>query len=138
MNGEFLDTNILVYAHDSTAGEKRRRAAELILSLGRERRGLLSVQVLTEFVVTVTRKVPRPLSLEDAAQLADDYSTWTVYRPEPEDIGRATRLACRYKISLWDALIIHAAAQMDAAILWSEDLNHGQIYEGVAVKNPFR
>lgn len=138
MKGEFLDTNVLVYAHDATAGEKRQIAVELVIRLGRERRGVLSVQVLTEFVVTVTRKIPEPLSLETAAQLADDFATWNVYRPEAMDIGRAARIAARYDISLWDAFIIHAAAQMDAGIVWTEDLNHGQIYDGVVVKNPFR
>jgi predicted nucleic acid-binding protein len=138
MRGEFVDTNVVVYAHDATAGEKRERAAELILNLARERRGLLSVQVLMEFVVTVTRKIPRPLSPEEAAQVVDDFSTWNVYCPAAADVGRVTRLSARYEISLWDAMIIHAAAQMDAAIVWSEDLNHGQAYEGVVVRNPFR
>jgi len=138
MRGEFLDTNVLVYAHDATAGEKRQKAAELVLSLGREQRGMLSVQVLMEFVVTVTRKIPQLLAPETAAQLADDFATWNVYVPGAEDVGRATRLAARYDISLWDALIIHAAAEMGAEVLWTEDLNHGQTYEGVVVKNPFR
>ena len=138
MKGEFLDTNVLVYAHDATAGEKRRRAAELVIRLGREQRGFLSVQVLTEFLVTVTRKIPHPLSLEAAAQLVDDFATWEVFRPCAQDVGQAARIADRYDISPWDALIIHAAAQMNAGIVWTEDLNHGQTYEGVVVKNPFR
>ena len=137
MKGEFLDTNILVYAHDNSAGEKRRRASELLLQLGKERRGFLSVQVLMEFVVTVTRKIPHPLSLESATQLVDDFATWAVFRPDAKDVGRAARIAARYNVSLWDALIIHAAAEMDSRVLWTEDLNHGQVYNGVVAENPF-
>jgi predicted nucleic acid-binding protein len=137
MSGEFLDTNILVYAHDSSAGSKRQRAAELVTSLGREQRAIVSVQVLMEFVVTVTRKIPKPISLTTAAEIVDDLATWEVYRPDARAVGEAVRMAGRYRISLWDAMIVHAAIAMEASVLWTEDLSHNQVFDGVKVKNPF-
>jgi len=136
--GEFVDTNILVYAHDSSANGKRRRAAALIARLAREQRGLLSVQVLMEFYVTVTRKLDRPLRSALAADIVTDLSTWETFAPGPSDILEAIGVARRYQISFWDALIIHAAIAQNAAVIWSEDLSHGQRYAGVTVCNPFR
>jgi predicted nucleic acid-binding protein len=138
MSGEFLDTNILVYAHDSSAGMKRQRAAELVTRLGREQRAIVSVQVLMEFVATVTRKIPKPVSLATAAEIVDDLATWEVYRPDARAVAESARLADRYRISPWDAMIVYAAIAMEASVLWTEDLSHNQVFDGVTVKNPFR
>jgi len=138
MSGEFVDTNVIVYAHDSSAGDKRERAAELVIGLGRERRGLLSVQVLLEFLAVITRKLEQPVPLSLASELVEDLATWRVHEPTAADVSAAARVAGRYGLSIWDAMIINAAASLDAAILWTEDLNEGQVYEGVVVRNPFR
>lgn len=138
MSGEFLDTNILVYAHDSSAGVKWQRAAELVTRLSREQRSVVSVQVLMEFVATVTRKIPQPISPAAAAEIVDDLATWKVYRPDARAVGESARLADRYRISPWDALIVYAAVAMEVSVLWTEDLSHDQVFEGVVIKDPFR
>jgi predicted nucleic acid-binding protein len=83
MNGEFLDTNILVYAHDCTAGKKCDVATELLLRLMISEKGMLSIQVLMEFYTTVTRKIPNPLDSETAAGIIEDLLTWAIYSPKP-------------------------------------------------------
>ncbi|MCD4750708.1 MAG: PIN domain-containing protein [Thermoanaerobaculales bacterium] len=138
MSGEFIDTNVIVYAHDTSAGDKGRRAGELITRLGRSRSGLLSVQVLMELVATLNRKVRKPVPLSAVVEIVHDLTTWRVHEPSAKDVIAAVRIAQRYTISTWDAMIVHAAASLGAEVLWTEDLNHGQIYEGVPVRNPFR
>lgn len=134
---QFVDTNILVYAQDSTAGHKHRVAQELMRELWRTKNGCLSIQVLQEFYVVVTRKVARPLSSEAAADIIADLGVWTVYRPGVEDVLEAIQLHGRYQIAYWDAMILTCAARLGCATLWSEDLNLGQSYNGVVVANPF-
>jgi len=138
MSAEFVDTNILVYAHDTSAGEKRRRAVELVLRLGRSGTGCISVQVLMELAATLTKKIARPLTLSAAAEITGDLSTWDVHEPRAANVDAALRIADRYGLSIWDAMIVHAAICMEASVLWTEDLSHGQIYAGVAARNPFR
>jgi predicted nucleic acid-binding protein len=137
MSAEFVDTNVLVYAHDSTAGAKRRIAVELLLRLFDTGQGRLSTQVLMEFFVTVTKKLPRPMGLRAACAVIEDLGTWQVFRPHVTDVIAAGQIADRYAISFWDALVVRAAEELDAAVLWSEDLSDGQIYQGVTVRNPF-
>lgn len=137
MNGEFIDTNILVYAHDSSAGRKREVASELILRLAGKMTGRLSVQVLMEFFVTVTRKIPKPLTVDEAEEIIEDFGSWKIFTPETADILRAIQIVKIYPVSFWDALIIQAATAMSASVIWSEDLKDGETYEGVVVRNPF-
>jgi predicted nucleic acid-binding protein len=134
---QFLDTNVLVYAHDRSAGDKHGRASELVKDLWQAGEGCLSIQVLQEFYVTVTQKVTKPLPAEVAAQLIADLSVWEVHRPGVENILEAIRLQKRYQISFWDAMILASAAQLGCRILWSEDLNPGQVYAQIQVRNPF-
>ena len=138
MRDEFVDTNVLVYAHDAGAGEKRRTASDLVLRLVDEKRGLISVQVLMEFFVAVTRKIPKRLAPDRAAEIIKDLAAWEVFSPDSRDVPAGIAISERYKIGFWDAMIVRAASALDASVIWSEDLNHGQIYEGVVVKNPFR
>jgi predicted nucleic acid-binding protein len=138
MSGEFLDTNILVYAHDHSAGFKRKIAAELVLRLYQSKRAILSLQVLAEFVVTATRKLPQPLEKGDVKEIVTDLSVCKVYSPKAEDIVAALDLTAKYQIHFWDAMIIRAAIMLGASIIWTEDLNDGQYYEGVVVRNPFK
>ncbi len=133
----FVDTNILVYAHDSSAGSKCTRAQELLRTLWEGGEGCLSVQVLQEFYVTVTQKVARPMTTEAAAQVIADLANWQVHRPGAPDVLDAIRLQERFRVSFWDAMIINSAIRLGCCLIWSEDLNPGQDYDQVKVVNPF-
>jgi len=134
---EFIDTNILVYAYDSTAGEKHQRAKALLKKLWERKAGCLSVQVLQELHVNLTRKVAFPLELEAAAQIIADLCTWQVHVPDGADMLEAIRLQQRYQLSFWDAMILRSAAESGCELIWSEDFSDGQAYEGVKALNPF-
>jgi predicted nucleic acid-binding protein len=134
---QFVDTNVLIYAHDISAGDKRARSRELIEGLWESGLGCLSVQVFQEFYVNVTEKVSKPLSSEVAAEIVSDLSAWQVHRPGVEDILEAIRMQHRYQMSFWDAMIVTSAIQLGCTTLWSEDLNPGQLYDQVKVATPF-
>lgn len=133
----FIDTNILIYAHDLDAGVKQTTAAALLRQLWEEETGVLSTQVIQEFYVNVTRKIPRPLSPAQARGLLADYFTWPVVINDTESIRRASEIEERHRISFWDALIIAAAVQGGVDRIISEDLNAGEISEGIQIVNPF-
>jgi len=133
----FVDTNILVYAHDHSAKEKHRLSTTLLKELWETATGCLSVQVLQEFYVTITAKVKRPLSAETAAEIISMLSLWKIHTPDVQDVLRAIAIQRQYQISFWDAMIIQSAVKLGCQVLWSEDLHAGQIYAGVTVKNPF-
>ncbi len=131
----FLDTNILVYAYDVDAGEKR------AIALGLVERGWLdrgssavSVQVLQELYVNLLRK---GRTHDEAAVILEDLSLWPVVENTLPMLRTALEVKERWQTSLWDALIIAAAREAGATILISEDLNHGQDYGGVRIQNPF-
>jgi len=134
---QFVDANVLIYAYDVTAGAKHEQARALVAGLWESRDGCLSIQVLQEFYVTVTRKVARPLTANMAAEVVADLAAWRVHAPIVEDVNQAIAIHRRYAISFWDALIVRSAAQLGCTTLWSEDLHAGQVYEGVRVINPF-
>lgn len=132
----FVDTNILVYAHDQTAEDKNRRAAAALRQLWRDRNGCLSIQVFQEFFVTATRKLPRPVTSQDAAEIISTLAAWKVHSPTADDVLEAIRLQARYPLSFWDAMVIISAKALGCAVVWSEDLNTGQSYDGVVIVNP--
>ncbi len=133
-----MDTNILVYAHDRSAGKKYTQAKALLQTLWDTQQGCLSVQVLQEFYVAVTQKVATPMEGSTAARVIQDLATWQVHGPQAQDVWAAIDLHQRYQVSFWDAMILQSAGQLGCAIVWSEDLNPGQIYAGVRMANPFR
>ena len=135
---EFVDSNILIYAHDLSAGKKHVQAKALIRELWESRRGCLSVQVLQEFYVNVTQKVTRPLTSDAASQIISSLAEWQVYCPRAEDVLDAIKIQDRYQISFWDAMIITSAYHLGCETLWSEDLKPGQEYKLVVVTNPFK
>ena len=134
---QFVDTNVLVYAHDVTAGAKHERARELVTSFWESGYGCLSTQVMQEFYVTVTRKVARPLPGDVAARIVADLAAWHVHVPEVADALDAIEIHRRYGISYWDALVIRSALGLGCQCIWSEDLNPGQAYADIPVLNPF-
>jgi predicted nucleic acid-binding protein len=134
----FVDTNVLVYAFDRSAGEKRDRARSLLDRLWADMSGCISVQVLQEFYVTATLKVQNPLKPEMAAEIIRDLSYWQIHAPVAEDVLGAIELQQRHGTSFWDAMILWSAQQLGCGAIWSEDLSEGQSYDGVRVLNPFR
>ncbi len=137
-NRRFVDTNVLVYAHDDSAGGKRDQARALVEQLWSSRDGCLSVQVLQEFFVTVTRKIAKPLDAETAKAIVADLSRWYLHVPAADDVLAAIGIHQRTGISFWDAMIVRSAAETGCAVLYSEDLNAGQAYSGVRVENPLQ
>lgn len=134
----FVDTNVLVYAFDRSAAEKHAAARLRIASLWESRTGVLSTQVLQEFYVTATRKLPRPLPPARARAIIGRYATWPVHRIEPDDILRASEVAEQWSVSFWDALVVVAASRLGAVRLLTEDLQHGQTVAGIEIESPFQ
>ncbi|MCC6170346.1 MAG: PIN domain-containing protein [Caldilineaceae bacterium] len=134
---QFVDTNLLVYAYDETAGNKHVQAAELMAALWESGTGCLSIQVLQEFFVNITRKVPQPLALPAAAQIIADLSVWHVHCPTTEDVLAAIQLQQRHGLAFWDAMILNSASQLGCTVLWSEDFSPGRQYDQTVVRTPF-
>lgn len=134
---QFIDTNVLIYAHDASAGAKHDRARALLRDLWENRAGCLSIQVLQEFYVNVTRKVAQPMSPDSAGRIIADLGAWPVHRPNVDDVLEAIRLQTSRQLSFWDAMILTSARRLGCEVVWSEDLSHRQTYETVTVMNPF-
>jgi len=132
----FVDTNILIYAHDRSAQAKHARARDLLRALWGMGGGGLSIQVLQEFYVNITRKVPQPLAPSTAAEIIADLAAWDIHSPSAHDVLDAIRLQQRYGLTFWDAMMLTSARELGCAVVWSEDLNAGQRYDGVLVVNP--
>ena len=133
----FVDTNLLVYAHDVSTGAKHEKARSLIERLWQERSGAVSTQILQELYVSLRRKAGRPLPAEEARDVVADYLRWEVVVNNGESILDAIALEQRYGISFWDALVIQASRVCGAEVLYSEDLRDGQVYDSVRVVSPF-
>jgi predicted nucleic acid-binding protein len=134
---QFLDSNVLVYAYDRTQEAKWRRARAFLEDLWPSREATMSVQVLQEFFRVVTRKLSPPMSAAEARVIVADLAKWPCHRPGGADVLAAIDLHEELKISFWDAMIVHSARQMRCSVLWTEDLNDGQHYADVLVRNPF-
>ena len=137
MNGKtFVDTNILIYAHDVDAGKKHQIAKTILQGLSQQRTGALSTQVLQEFYVNVTRKIVSPLSKASAREIVEDFAHWCV-ATSPAEVREAFHIEDDARIRFWDALIVAAAVKAGATLVLSEDLNHGQAIAGITIENPF-
>jgi predicted nucleic acid-binding protein len=132
----FVDTNILVYAHDLSAGDRHAKASAVIESLWEAETGVISTQVLQEFYVTVTRKIKDTLTPVEAREIIRNYLAWPMQNNDPETTIRASEIEEKHRLSFWDALIVAAALRLQAKKIITEDLNHGQIIEGILVENP--
>jgi predicted nucleic acid-binding protein len=129
----FIDTNVLIYAHDVDATEKHQIAKTVLQTLWTERTGVLSTQVLQEFYVNVTRKIQSPLSRDLARLVVSSYAIWCA-DTTPAEISMAFRIEDESRIGFWDALIVSAAAKSGATRILSEDLKR---IAGILVENPF-
>ena len=132
----FIDTNILIYAHDVDAKAKHQIANKVLRELWSERTGVLSMQVLQEFYVNVTRKIRTPLPKDSARLVVSSYAIWCM-ETTPAEISAAFRIEDESRIGFWDALIVSSAARSGAARILSEDLSAGQRIAGILIENPF-
>ena len=133
----FLDSNVLVYAHDVSAGAKNETAREIVGDLWNQRNGALSTQVVQEFFVTVTRKLPQSMDMAVAQRVISDLLKWHVVVNDGQSILDAIELMKRYKFSFRDCLIVQAALHSGAELLLSEDLSSGQKIGSMTIENPF-
>lgn len=132
----FVDANILIYAYDADSGDKQQYARQVLERLWEHRNGALSIQVLQEFYVTATKKLAKPITPRQAREIIQIYEAWEVYSPRTGDISAASELAERYQLSFWDAMVVVAAKFSGADTLFTEDLQNGQVIEGVKLVNP--
>jgi predicted nucleic acid-binding protein len=132
----FVDSNILIYAHDSDAGRKRDRAVARLRELWESGTGRMSVQVLQEFYVNVTRKIATPVAQSIARETIGSYGAWVREPTTPATVTRAIDIVALAQIAFWDALIVASAEQAGATILYTEDLGAGQTIAGVTIANP--
>jgi predicted nucleic acid-binding protein len=138
MNPIFIDTNVLVYAYDADAGVKHTKAQELLLDCWNNESGCLSTQVLQEFYVTVTHKLAKRISPQEARTIIETYRAWPTFLPTVDDVLTASEIEERYGLSFWDSLIIVAAQKLGATSLVSEDLQDGQQIGHLKITNPFK
>lgn len=134
----FIDTNILVYAYDVDAGIKHTKAQGVLLDSWENGLGCLSIQVLQEFYVTVTRKLAIKISSQEARSIIETYRAWPVFLPTVDDVLAASEVEENYKLSFWDSLIVVAAQKLGATNLASEDLQDGQQIGSLKIINPFK
>lgn len=133
----FIDSNILVYAYDTSAGKKRTIARDIIVGLWDSGLGVVSTQVLQEFFVLATRKIPAPLDGKTAKEIVADLLKWSVVVNDGDSILNAIEIHAKKNYSFREALIIDSAVRGGAHTLLSEDLSHGHVVYGVSIHNPF-
>jgi predicted nucleic acid-binding protein len=130
----FIDTNILMYAHDRGSGAKHDKAK---LLLWRDRAGMVSTQVLQELAANLREKARKPLDAAATREVIADYKTWHLVVNGGDAVLDALDIEKRYQISFWDALIVQAAQYSGADVLYSEDLADQQQFGSVCVVKPF-
>ncbi len=133
----FLDTNVLVYAHDRSETRKQPIAQALLDVLWRTRSGVLSTQVLQEFYVVATRKFDPPMRRGAAREIVALYGEWPIVQVDVALILAASKLEERHAFSFWDALVVEAARRCGAPRLLTEDLQAGRRIGGISIENPF-
>lgn len=134
----FFDSNILIYVYDTRDQIKQSQAQELLLNATQSQTAVLSAQVLGEFFVVVTRKIPQPMSPSEAAEVIAELGALEVMPLDFSLVQRAIVTQQKYGTSYWDSLIISAAERAGCVRIYSEDLNNGQLYHGIEVQNPFQ
>jgi len=134
----FLDTNVLVYAHDRSDPRKQDQARSLIAASLRHGTGLISAQVLSEFFVTMTRKIQTPMTVQQARNELVLLAHLEAIDIDADLLLRATHMQADWRIQYWDALVLAAAERGECSIVYSEDFSHGQTYGTLTVCNPFQ
>jgi len=134
----FIDTNIIIYAYDVSAGKKHQTAGDILADLWNSGRGIISTQVLQEFFVNVVQKIPKPMNRQKAREVVKDFLKWHVVVNTGDSIIEAIDISIKYGYTFWDSLIIEAAIAGGASVLISEDLQDGQVISGITIKNPFK
>jgi predicted nucleic acid-binding protein len=139
MNGRFfLDTNIFIYSFDRRAPAKARRALQLIRGAIETRKGIVSYQVVQEFFSVALRRFANPMTIADAEQyLSTVFRPLMAIYPSPAFYGEALRLSDRFRFSWYDSLIVAAAIEGQCSVLYTEDLQSGQRFGELEIKNPF-
>ena len=133
----FVDTNVLVYRHDSRDQVKQARAEAWYQCVWRLRLGRLSFQVLQELYSALTRRLVPKFDVHEARTLVRDLAAWQPVAADLALLERSWRLQDRYSLSWWDALIVAAAQASNCRVLLTEDLQHGQMLGTVRVIDPF-
>ena len=133
----FVDTNVLVYRSDASDPVKQARADTWHAFLWRSRAGRLSFQVLLELYSTLTRKLKPAVDAREAREIVRELTEWKPISVGAAVVERAWFLEERHALSWWDALIVAAAQVCECDVLLTEDLQHGQVFDGVRVVNPF-
>ncbi len=133
----FVDSNILVYRRDAYAKDKQTRADEWLRMLWRRGQGRLSIQVLNEFYVTVTQKLKPGMAQQEARDEVTDFFAWKPVAMTSWVVQAAFVVQSKYALSYWDSLIVSAAQAAQCRYLLTEDLQHGQEFDGLVVTNPF-
>ena len=132
---EFIDTNVLLYAFDTSDSGKHATARALLERLWASQTGCLSVQVMQEFFVNATRKLGLPVA--EARAVLEDYRVWIVHAPSSSDVIAATALMDAVNLSFWDAMMVTSAHELGCHTVWTEDLKAGQVSAGAQIRNPF-
>ena len=133
----FVDTNILVYCFDSSDMIKKEKAVRILERLWESSSGVLSLQVLKEFFVTVTAKLPEKMDFKSAKTAVTDLFSWNLFMESRDSLEKSFEIIQKYQLSFWDANILSAAILSDCNKIYTEDLQHGQVIEGVQILNPF-
>lgn len=134
----FLDTNILIYSFDFSHPAKRKIARDLVAGALEKGKGIISYQVIQEFLNVATRKFAVPLSVKDTQlylnivlePLCEVFSSMELFH-------QALEISDQWRFPFYDALIVAAALQADCRVLYSEDMQDGQTIKGLSVRNPF-
>ena len=133
----FVDTNVIVYLFDDGEPAKQERARRLIADPDSPPL-VVSTQVLSECYVTLTRKLEHTLDLPTARVAIERLGQWPVVQTDTALVLAAIETSEQQRLSLWDAMIIEAAAAADCKRLLTEDLQHGATIRGIQIENPFR
>lgn len=134
----FIDSNILIYANDTSSQKKFEIAKNIVDDLWQSNKGVISTQVLQEFFNVITKKITQPIPIKTAKEIIGTLLKWHVVINDGEIILSAIDLHERHQISFWDAMIVQAAINAEAHVILSEDLTHGLVIDGVKIKNPFK
>ena len=134
---QFVDTNVVVYMYDDREPIKQERARALVRDLSSTGKAAVSIQVLQEFYMTVTRRLVPPLSPDAAFRALTSMAAFRTHSPAVSDVTAAVDLSITRRISFWDAMLVRSASQLECKVLWTEDLSSGQTIAGVEIRNPF-